>query len=154
MTPAAYGEQLRWQPAAPRFRLVHLIVVWVVGAICVWVAAALVSGVALGGVGAAFLVAGLIGILNAVIPPLLAALRLPFMLVVGFLLVLVADALIFQIAEAVIDQVRVDSFGDALLAALVIAAVAVPLEVILGTNDEDAYNIRVIQRVARRQGIK
>jgi uncharacterized membrane protein YvlD (DUF360 family) len=154
MTDHRYGEKMRWQPAAPRFRLVNVIVGWIVGAISVWVAAALVGGVALGGVGAAFLVAGLIGILNAIIPPLLAALRLPFMLVVGFLLVLVADALILQLAEAVIDQVRVDSFGDALLASLVIAAVAVPLEVILGTNDDDAYTVRVIQRVARRQGIK
>ena len=97
-------------------------------------------GVALGGVGAAFLVAALIGILNAVLPPLLAALRLPFMLVVGFLLVLVADALMLQLAE-VADrrQVRVDSFGDALLASLVIAAVTMVLEVILGTNDDDEY---------------
>ena len=125
-----------------------------VGAIAVWVAAALVPGVALGGVGAAFLVAGLIGILNAFVPPVLAALRLPFMLVVGFLLVLLADALILQLAEAVIDRVRVDSFGDALLASLVIAAVTVVLEVIFGSNADDAYNVRVIRRVARRQGVK
>ena len=154
MSSSEYGEQLRWQPAVPRFRLVNFILALVVGAIAVWVAAALVPGVALGGVGAAFLVAGLIGILNAIVPPVLAALRLPFMLVVGFLLVLLADALILQLAEAVIDRVRVDSFGDALLASLVIAAVTVVLEVIFGSNADDAYNVRVIRRVARRQGIK
>ena len=101
MTASGYGEQLRWQPATPRFRLVPFIVALVIGAVAVWVAAWLVPGVALGGVGAAFVVAGLIAILNAIVPPVLAALRLPFMLVVGFLLVLVADALILQLAEAV-----------------------------------------------------
>ncbi len=153
MTVAEYGESLRWQPAAPRFRLVRLIVAWVIGAIAVWVAAGLVPGVALGGVGAAFVVAALISILNAVVPPLLAALRLPFMLVAGFLLVLVADALMLQLAEAVVDDVRVDSFGDALLASLVIAAVTVVLDVIIGTNDDDAYTLRVTQAVAKRQGV-
>ena len=44
-----------------------------------------------------------------------------------------------RLAEAVVDDVRVDSFGDALLASLVIAAVTVVLDVILGTNDDDAY---------------
>ena len=118
MTASAYGEQLRWQPTTPRFRLVPSIVSWVIGAAAVWVAAWLVPGVALGGVGAAFVVAALIAILNAVVPPVLAALRLPFMLVVGFLLVLVADALILQAAEAAVYDARVDSFGDALLASL------------------------------------
>lgn len=154
MTASAYGEELRWEPTTPRFRLVPLLVAWVIGAVAVWVAAWLVPGVALGGLGAAFVVAALIAILNAVVPPVLAALRLPFMLVVGFLLVLVADALILQAAEAVVDDVRVDSFGDALLAALVIAAVMVVLEVIFGTNDDDAYSLRVIRRVARRQGVE
>ena len=45
-----------------------------------------------------------------------------------------------------------DSFWSALLAALVVAAVTVVLEVVLGTNDDDAYTIRVIQRIARRSG--
>ena len=86
------------------------------------------------------------------IPPLLAALRLPFTLVLGFLLVLVADALILLVAADVTDGVlRVDSFGWALLAALVVAAVSVVLEVVLGLDD-DTYTLRVAQRIARRQG--
>ena len=84
---------------------------------------------------------------------MLAALRLPFMLVVGFLLVLLADALLLVLADAVLpDDIRVDSFGDALLASLVIAAVSVVLQVILGTNDDDEYTLRVTRRIARRQG--
>ena len=154
MSELGYGEQPKWQPARPRFRLLRLIVAWVVGAFAVGVAAWLVPGVALGGMGEAFAVAALIAILNAIVPPVLAALRLPFMLVVGFFLILIADALMLELAEFLVDDVRVDSFGDALLASLVIAAVTVVLDVILGTNDDDAYTLRVTQRVAGRQGVK
>ena len=38
------------------------------------------------------------------------------------------------------------------LAALVISAISTALEVVAGTNDDDAYTIRVIQRIARRSG--
>jgi uncharacterized membrane protein YvlD (DUF360 family) len=148
-----YGEVVRWQPATPRIRVTRLLAAWVVAAASVWVAAKLVPGVALENDGAAFIVAAVIAILNAVLPPVLAALRLPFTLVAGFLLVLLADALLLKIAGDVLpDHIRVDSFGDALLAALVISAVSVVLEVILGTNDDDAYTIRVTRRIARRQG--
>ena len=47
-----------------------------------------------------------------------------------------------------------DSFGWALLAALIAAAVTVALDTILGTDDDDTYTLRVTQRIARRQGIE
>ncbi|MGH3083397.1 MAG: phage holin family protein, partial [Gaiellaceae bacterium] len=100
----------------------------------------------------ALLVAAVVAALNAVIPPVLAALRLPLMLVLGFLLVLVADAVILLIADAVTDGVlRVDNFGWALLASLVVAAVSLVLAVILGSDDMSS--IRTAQRIAKRQGI-
>jgi uncharacterized membrane protein YvlD (DUF360 family) len=119
----------------------------------VWAAAWLVPGVALERSGTAFVVAALIGVLNAVLPPVLAALRLPFTLVAGFLLCLAADAGILLLAHELLpDRIRVDSFGDALLAALVIAAVGIVLQAILGTDDDDEYTLRVTRRVAKRQG--
>ena len=50
------------------------------------------------------------------------------------------------------SDIRVDSFGDALLASLLISAASVVLQTILGTNDDDQYSLRVIRRVAGRQG--
>jgi uncharacterized membrane protein YvlD (DUF360 family) len=148
-----YGEQVRWQPAKPHIGVLRLLVSWVVGAASVWVAAWLVPGVALEQTGAAFLVAALIALLNAIVPPLLAALRLPFMLAIGFLLVLFAEAGLLMLAHELLpDDIRVDSFGDALLAALVITAVSVVLQIILGTNDDDEYSLRVTRRIAKRQG--
>src|SRR3954469_606484 len=154
VTPAApYGERVSWQPATPRLRPLRLLISWIVTAASIWVAAAVVPGVGLEQTGAAFVVAALIAVLNALLPPVLAALRLPFMLVAGFLLVLLADALLLVIAHEVLpDDIHVGSFGDALLAALVMAAVSVVLQAVLGTNDDDEYSLKVTRRIARRQG--
>src|SRR5256885_8844773 len=148
-----YGLAAGWEPATPRVRVSHLLLTWVVAAASVAIVAALLPGIALDRTGAAFLAAVSIAALNAILPPLLAALRLPFTLVSGFLLVLLADALVLTLASDIFpDHIRVDSFGDALLGALLIAAVSLVLEVILGTNDDDVYSLRVARRIARRQG--
>jgi hypothetical protein len=46
----------------------------------------------------------------------------------------------------------VDSFWSALGVAFVAAAVGVVLDVVLGTNDDDTYTFKVVQRIARRTG--
>ncbi|HWH93376.1 MAG TPA: phage holin family protein [Baekduia sp.] len=143
-----------WQPAAPRLRPLRLAVAWLVAAAAVWITAWLLEGVDLGHSGAAFAAAAVIAVFNAVLPPALAALRLPYMLVAGFLLVLAGDAVVLLAAAAVLpdNDVRVDSFGIALLAALMITAVSMALHVLLGTDDDDAYSLRVTRRIAGRQG--
>lgn len=154
MKTAAYGAGVEWQPTKPRLRLLRLLVSWAVAAASVYVAAALVPGVSLSEVGGAFLVAALIAVLNAFLPPFVAALRLPLTLALGFVLVLIVDAVVLKLAsDALPDFIGVDSFGDALLAALVMAVVSIVLEVLIGANDDDAYALRVVQRVARRQGV-
>ena len=45
-----------------------------------------------------------------------------------------------------------DSFWSALGVALVASAVGVVLDVLFGTNDDDTYAFRVVQRIARRSG--
>ena len=47
---------------------------------------------------------------------------------------------------------RSNSFWWALLTALIASAVTVVLDVIFGTNDDDTYTLRVIERIARRSG--
>jgi uncharacterized membrane protein YvlD (DUF360 family) len=148
-----FDEVPRWQPVRPRIRLGRVLLGWIVNAASIAVAAWLLAGVTLAQTGAAFSMAAAVAVLNAVLPPILAALRLPFMVALGFILVLLADAALLQIAaHALPDDIRIDGFGDALLAALVIAAVSLCLQVILGTNDDDEYTVRVTRRIARRQG--
>ncbi len=147
-----YGESVRWQPERPRFRLSRLLISWALTAISLWAAARLLPGVDVVDTGGAFAMAAVVAIINAVIPPLLAALRLPFMLALGFILVLIANAIALQIGSDILDSFQVDNFGWALLAALVVGAVSVILEVIFSTNDDDTYTLRVVQRIAKRQG--
>jgi uncharacterized membrane protein YvlD (DUF360 family) len=148
-----YGQQPAWEPVAPRLRLGRLLLAWIAGALSLGLAAWLVPGVELRSAGAALVVMLVVGVVNGVLPPLLAALRLPFTLVLGFLLVLLADAAALLIAaDALPDDIRVDSFGFALLAALVMAFASTVLQVVLGTNDDDEYTLRVTRRIAGRLG--
>jgi uncharacterized membrane protein YvlD (DUF360 family) len=150
---APYGQPVRWQPERPRLRPARVLVGWLVAAASVAVAASILPGVELERTGAAFAAAAAIAALNAILPPVLAALRLPFMVAIGFILVLLADALLLVLAADLLpEHIRVDGFEDALLAALVIAAVSLVLQVILGTDDDDEYTLRVTRRIARRQG--
>jgi len=127
--------------------------VWLLTAVAVFFAAAIVPGVHIGSFGDALVAAVVIGALNAVLPPAVAALRLPFTLILGFVVILLLDALILLLASHIdSSSLQVASFGWALLAALVISALILMLEVILGANDDDTYSLRVINRVARRQG--
>ena len=149
----AYGAQVEWQPTTPRLHPLRLIVSWIVAAVSVYVAAGLVGGVSIDDPAGAFLVAAVIAVVNAVLPPLIAALRLPFTLVSGFLLVLFADAGALMLTDELFpDVLGIGSFGDALLASLVMAAASIVLQVLTGTNDDDEYTLRVVKRVARRQG--
>jgi uncharacterized membrane protein YvlD (DUF360 family) len=149
----AYGERPRWEPETPRLRPSRLLLSWAVAAASVWAGAAVVPGVTVQWPGGAVLAAAAIGVLNAILPPLIAALRLPYMLAAGFVLVLGADALaLLAVHELVPERIAVASFGDALLAALVMAAASIVLQVILGTNDDAEYALRVTRRIARRQG--
>ena len=153
MASTQYGERMAWQPERPRFHPLGLVVSWLVSAAALLVAAWIVPGVDIGSFWDALVAALLIGILNAVLPPIVAALRLPFMALLGFVLVLVLDALMLQLAAEIRPEaISVDDFGWALLAALVMSAVSVVIAVIVGTNDDDTYTLKVVRRVAKRQG--
>jgi len=145
---------MRWRPQKPRLRIPRLLLSWALGAISVYLAAALVPGVRIDDPAGAFAAAALIAILNAVLPPLVAALRLPLTLALGFVLALILDAVVLELAADLAPAaIAVDGFGDALLAALVVAGLRIVLEVLAGVNDDDIYGLRVVQRVARRQGM-
>ena len=151
--PAPHGESPVWKPERPRFRPFRLLLSWLVAAASLLVAAYLVPGVAVHGFAGAVVASLLIAVLNAIVPPIVAALRIPFMALLGFFVVLVVDAAMLQLTSEIRpDAITVDSFGWALLPALVAAAASVVLDVVFGTNDDDTYSLRVVQRIARRQG--
>ncbi|MGO9956907.1 MAG: phage holin family protein [Solirubrobacteraceae bacterium] len=149
----SFAQPVTWSPAAPRFRPLRLMLSLLVGAASVAVAGLLLAGVHVGSVRGALIAALLIGVLNALLPPIVAAIRLPFTLVLGFLIVLAVDAgILLLVSAATPKDFKVDSFGSALVAALVMSAASMAFQVFLGVNDDDAYSLRVIERVARRHG--
>jgi len=67
----------------------------------------------------------------------------------------VVDALILLLMSHITSRaIHVDSFGPALLAALVTSAAMIVVETVFGANDDDTYSLRVIRRIARRQGVR
>jgi uncharacterized membrane protein YvlD (DUF360 family) len=142
-----------WHPEKPRLDILRLLVAWLVAGIALYIAAALVPGVHLISPWGAIAVAAVIAIVNAILPPVVAALRLPFTFALGFLLVLVVDAYALVLAGNVVPGlITVDSLGDAMLTSLVSTAVTIVMQVMLGTDDHDEFALRVVRRVARRQG--
>jgi len=155
MTESAddYQQPPRAGDVRPKIHPVRVVLSWLIAAAALFIAALIVPHVEIktfwGALGTALIVA----LLNAVLPPVLAAVRLPFTLVLGFLLVLVLDALMLLAASSVTNNgIEVSSFWWALLTALIASAVSVVLDVLFGTNDDDTYTIRVIQRIAKRSG--
>src|SRR6187401_1587167 len=144
------SEQRLVRPKVKPFRLV---VSWLVAGASLFVAAWIVPHVEVKTFVGAVVVSLIIAVLNALVVPLVAAIRLPLTLVLGFLIVLVLDALMLLAASALTDNaIEVDSFWWALLTALIASAVTVVLDVLFGTNDDDTYTLRVIERIARRSG--
>jgi uncharacterized membrane protein YvlD (DUF360 family) len=152
MATEAYGELPTWKPQRPRVRPFRLALSWLASAAALLLAAWLVPGASVDRFSEALAAVAAIAVLNALLPPVVAAGRLPFTLVLGFVLVLVLDALMLLAAEALTDGLSVDSFWAALGVALVASAVGVALDILFGTNDDDTYTFRVIQRIARRSG--
>jgi uncharacterized membrane protein YvlD (DUF360 family) len=137
----------------PKIKPFRLVVSWLVSAAALFIAAWIVPHVEIETFLGAVVVSLTIAILNAAIVPLVAAIRLPLTLVLGFLIVLVLDALMLLAASSITDNaIEVDSFWWALLTALIASAVTVVLDVLFGTNDDDTYTLRVIERIARRSG--
>jgi len=153
MSSDGVGQAVTWAPARPKLRPLRLLVGWITGAAALLVSAWLVPGISIDGFGSALAVALVIVILNVLLPPLVAALRLPLMLVSGFLIVLFLDAAMLLLADAILEHgIHVSSFLWALVAALVTSMVTIAIHVVLGTNDDDEYSLRVTQRIARRTG--
>jgi uncharacterized membrane protein YvlD (DUF360 family) len=148
-----FGAKPTWNPARPRLGPAKLVCAWLTVTLALLAAAGLVPGAHVTDFWGALGAAAVIGILNALLPPVVAALRLPLTLLFGFVLVLLLDALMLLAADSVTDgSLAVDSFWAALGVALVASAVGVMLDVLFGTNDDDTYTFRVIQRIARRSG--
>ena len=124
------------------------VVLWALVALIFWAAVALIPGIDLPSFWAALLTTGLIALINALLWPLLIRVVLPVTVITFGLGSLVLNALIAALAIKVVD-------GDApgLLGALA-AAFALSVALLLLTPalsfDDDARQLRIVRRRARR----
>jgi uncharacterized membrane protein YvlD (DUF360 family) len=147
-----YGDAPRRTDVRPKVRPSRLAVWLLVNTLAFFLAAWILPGLNIAGFWWTLATAVLVGVLNTVISPFIAAIRLPYTVALTFLLVLLFDAVALLIVDALTPAVQVRGLGAALIAALVITAISTALEVVVGSDDDDAYMLRVIQRIARRTG--
>lgn len=93
---------------------------WLINALSVLLVAYVVPGIHVESFYTALLVAVVLGILNAVVRPILIILTLPITLVTLGLFTLVINAALFWLVSTWVKGFNVDSFGAAVLGALVL----------------------------------
>ncbi len=118
----------------------------VINGVAIWFAALLLSGLEIVGgtttlqqVGIIALIALVFGIVNAIVKPIAQIISIPLFILTLGLFTLVVNALMLMLTawltEAASWGLRVDSFGTAVIGALIISIVSFTLSVLTGTSD-------------------
>lgn len=105
--------------------LIGLLFIWLITTIGLWLVTMIVPGVKANSTGDLLLAALVLGIMNAIIRPLLWILTLPLTVLSFGLFALVINAIMIKITATLVSGFIVDGFGNALLAALIMAIVAI-----------------------------
>lgn len=117
----------------------------VINAIAIWLASMLLSGLDIVGgstpaqrVGVFVLIALLFGVVNAIVKPIVKFFSLPLYVLTLGLFTLVVNALMLMLTAWITDPwtwgLRVNSFGTAVIGAVIISIVSVVLSVVTGAN--------------------
>ncbi len=118
---------IKWA-AMDNQRLLSLAIRWPLLAIAVWVAAEIVGGIYLRGWESALIVAAMLGLLNIYVRPALTMLTLPLTFFTLGLFLIVINAILLGLTSLVAGwfgfiHFEVNSFGAALLGAIIISLV-------------------------------
>jgi putative membrane protein len=107
---------------------------WLINTLAVLVATQIVKGIHYDGWDGLLAATLVLGILNAILRPLLLLLSLPLVILTLGLFTLVINAVLLYLVGRLIPAFHVESFGYALLGALVISIVSVVLNSLTGTG--------------------
>ena len=105
--------------------LIGLLFIWLITALGLWLVTLLVPGVRARSAGSLLMAALVLGVINASIRPLLWVLTLPLTVLTFGLFALLINALMVKITARLVSGFEVKSFGDALLAAVIMALLAI-----------------------------
>jgi len=95
-----------------------------INALAIYVAAALVSGIRVSSTGTLLLAALVLAVVNAAVRPVMIILTLPLTVITLGLFLLVLNAVCLWLVTVIVPGMEVQSFGSALLGALIISAVS------------------------------
>ena len=96
----------------------------IVNAAALWVAAQLVPGIVVAGVTPLLLAALVLGLINAIVRPILLVLTLPLTLITLGLFIFVLNAFCLWLTSRIVTGFVIQTFGAALLGALVVSVVS------------------------------
>ena len=105
--------------------LFGLLLIWLITALGLWLVTLLLPGIRTKSTGSLLLAALVLGVINASIRPLLWVFTLPLTVLTFGLFALLINALMVKITAAVVPGFEVDGFGNALLAAVIMALLAI-----------------------------
>ena len=104
--------------------MLYLIVSWFLGALSLMIVAYVVPGFVVHSFGAALVAALVIGLINSTLGVLLKILTLPLTIVTFGFFLFVINALILGMVSGLVGGFAVESFGAALVGAIVLALVS------------------------------
>jgi putative membrane protein len=107
--------------------MLYLIVNWFLSAVSLMIVAHVVSGFRVESFGAALIASLVIGLINSTLGVLLKILTLPLTIVTFGLFLFVINALILRMTSGLVSGFYVESFGPALVGAIVLALVSTVL---------------------------
>jgi putative membrane protein len=103
--------------------MLHLIVVWFVGALALWIVAQIIPGIRVRSFGSALIAAAVIAVVNAIVGPVLEFFTFPLIILTLGLFLLVVNALLLKLAAAFTPGFEVLGFWAAVIGSMVLTVV-------------------------------
>jgi putative membrane protein len=123
---------------------------WSINLLALVTAAVLITGIRIQSIEMGILAAGILGIVNAVIRPVVLVLTLPINLLTLGLFTLVINAAMLKLVSMVVPGFVIESFGAALLGALIVSVVSWTLNIFVGGDGKVVFIKRVNKNGHRR----
>lgn len=125
--------------------MIGFLIRWVINFFALVIAGITINGIRIQGIAAGLIAAGILGIVNAVIRPIVLLLTLPINLLTLGLFTLVINAAMLEITAAVVPGFSIDTFGAAILGALVVSLISWLLNLFVSGDGRVVY-IRHVRR--------
>jgi putative membrane protein len=114
----------------------NLIVRWIVNTLALFIVVSVVPGFHYGSIVNLAIAAAVLGLLNAIIRPILFVLTLPLTIVTLGLFLVILNAIMLEMTAWVVPGFRIDSFGWAVIGAVVLGLISLVTSRIGKSRDE------------------